>query len=251
MSRIKSIVLVAHDNSGSFALFKKIVDSFPNVTLTLVITTGLYYRRTLAGSIWKLIRESSILFCAVRFADMARYRMAGLTMRRECKRRGIRIITTNDINAPDTIAALKAMSPDLLVSLYTMHIYRAEVLAVPRFGTIGVHPSIFPNYRGLETFFWAMANNEKTIGMSVFEVARKVDAGRVLREETMPIRPEQPMNEVYRMVTECGGRLLVAAIRDIDKGEATFRTPEGAGTYYPMPTREAVRRFLRSGKRFF
>jgi methionyl-tRNA formyltransferase len=251
MHRITSIVIVGHENSGSFHLFHKILDSFPEVTFTLVITTGLYYRHTLIGSIWKLIRESSILFCTVRFAELTRYRISGATMRRECKRRGINVITSRDINAPETLAALKAISPDLLVSLYTMHIYRTEVLSVPRFGAVGVHPSIFPNYRGLEAFFWAMANNEDMMGVSVFEVDRKVDAGRVLREETMPIRSEQTMNDVYRMVTECGGRLLIAAIRDIDKGEATYRTPEGTGSYYPMPTREAVRRFLRSGKRFF
>ena len=251
MDRINSIVLVGHENSGSFHLFRKILDSFPQVTLTLVITTGLYYRRTFLGSIWKLVKESSILFCVVRFAELARYRIASATMRRECKRRGIRVITTRDINAPETIAELKAIGPDLLVSLYTMHIYRADVLAVPRFGAIGCHPSIFPNYRGLEVFFWAMANNEDTTGVSVFAIDRKVDAGRVLRDETMPIRPEQTMNDVYRMITECAGRLLVAAIRDIDEGRATYRTPEGAGSYYPMPTREAVRRFLRSGKRFF
>ena len=251
MNRIKSIVLVGHENSGSLYLFRTILDSFPDVTFTLVVTTGLYYRRTFLGSIWKLVKESSLLFCAVRFAQLMRYRMAGATMSRVCKQRGIRVSTTRDINAQETIAEIKAISPDLLVSLYTMHIYGADVLAVPHFGAIGSHPSILPNYRGLEVFFWAMANNEDTTGVSVFTIDRKVDAGQVLREETMPIRPEQTMNEVYRMVTECAGRLLVAAIRDIDAGRATYRKPEGAGSYYPMPTRAAVRRFRQSGKRFF
>ena len=251
MERIKTIVVVGHENSGSFHLFRTILNNFPEADFTLVVTTGLYYRRTLIGSIWKLLKESSVLFCAVRFAELVRYRLGRHTMRCECKRRGIRVITTRDINAPEIIAGLKVIRPDLLVSIYTMHIYRSDVLAIPRFGAIGCHPSIFPNYRGLEVFFWAMANNEGTTGVSIFEIARKVDAGRVLREQVLQIRPEQTMNDVYRMVTECAGRLLVAAIHDVDKDQVTYRTPEGAGQYYPMPTREAVRRFLRSGKRFF
>jgi folate-dependent phosphoribosylglycinamide formyltransferase PurN len=251
MERIKSIVVVGHENSGSFHLLKTVLDNFPEAAFTLVITTGLYYRRTLIGSIWKLLKESSVIFCGVRFAELLRYRLGRHTMRRECKRRGIRVITTRDINAPEIIAELKAVRPDLLVSIYTMHIYRGDVLAIPRFGAIGCHPSIFPNYRGLEVFFWAMANNEDTTGVSIFEVARKVDTGRVLREHVLSIRPEQTMNDVYRMVTECAGRLLVAAIHDIDKNQVAYRTPEGTGQYYPMPTREAVRRFLRSGKHFF
>jgi methionyl-tRNA formyltransferase len=251
MNRIKSIVLVGHENSGSAYLLRTILDSFPDVTFTLVITTGLYYRRTLMGSIWKLVKESSLLFCTMRFADLVHYRMVEHTMRSECKRRGIPVLTTADINSQKTITEIKALSADLLVSLNTMHIYRPEVLAVPRFGAIGSHPSILPSYRGLEVFFWAMANNEDTTGVSVFTIDRKLDAGQVLRQETMPIRPEQTMSDVYRMISESAGRLLVAAIRDIDEGTAAYRTPQGEGSYYPMPTREAVRRFRRLGKRFY
>src|SRR5947207_11443428 len=107
MNRIKSIVLVGHENSGSLCLFRTILDSFPDVSFTLVITTGLYYRRTFLGSIWKLVKESSLLFCAVRFAQLMRYRMAGATMSRICKQRGISVITTGDINAQKTVAELK------------------------------------------------------------------------------------------------------------------------------------------------
>jgi folate-dependent phosphoribosylglycinamide formyltransferase PurN len=251
MNRIKSIVLVGHENSGSSYLLRTILDSFPDVTFTLVVTTGLYYRRTFTSSLWKLVRESSLLFCAMRFAELVRYRTAGRTMQRECKRRSVAVLTTADINSPSTIAELKGLNPDLLVSLYTMHIYRAEVLSVGRFGAIGSHPSILPNYRGLEVFFWAMANNEDTTGVSVFTLKPKIDAGEVIRQETMAIRPKQTMHEVYQMITESAGRLLVAAIRDIEEGTATYRTPQGEGSYYPMPTREAVRRFRRLGKRFY
>src|SRR6516165_1456023 len=145
MNRIKSIVLVGHENSGSSHLLRTILDNFPDVTFTLVITTGLYYRRTFIGSIWKLVKESSLLFCTMRFLELVHYRMVGHTMQHECKRRGIPVVTTADINSQKTITELKALHPDLLVSLYTMHIYQPEVLTVARFGAIGSHPSILPN----------------------------------------------------------------------------------------------------------
>jgi methionyl-tRNA formyltransferase len=221
------------------------------VTWPLVITTGLFYRRSLLASLWKLAVESSLLFCFVRFLELVKHRLSGASMARECRRPGITTIITDDVNSPNMLAKLEALAPDLLVSLYTMHIYRKPVLGIPRFGAITSHPAILPNYRGLEVFFWAMANDEKTTGVSVFTLDTRIDAGLVIRDEVLPISPEQSMADVYRMITECAGRLLVLAIGDIDNGTATYREPSGPGSYYPMPTREAVRRFRRLGKRFF
>ena len=251
MERLRSIVLIGHENSGSFHLFQTIVDAFPEVRFTVIVTEGIYYKKSFAASVFKLIRESSILFCAVRALDMLGYRLRGKSMTRECKKRGIGCFASRDINSPETLDQIRSVSPDLLVSLYTMHIYKGEILSIATHGAITSHPSILPHYRGLEVFFWAMANGEATTGVSVFTVEKKVDAGRVICDEVLPLDPRQTMADVYRMITESAGRLLVTAIRALDQQTASYRIPVGEGSYFPMPTRAAVRQFLKRGKRFF
>ena len=54
-----------------------------------------------------------------------------------------------------------------------MHILKKNVIKLPKFYTIGCHPSILPNYRGLEVFFWALANGERESGVSVFYMEKK------------------------------------------------------------------------------
>jgi methionyl-tRNA formyltransferase len=139
----------------------------------------------------------------------------------------------------------------LIVALYTMHIFKRPVLEIPKCGAITAHPSILPDYRGLEVFFWAMANGDDQIGVSTFTIEPTVDYGPVMNEVLLPIGPTQSMQSVYRMITVAAADLLVKSVRQLNDGTVTYRQPVGEGRYYGMPTRAAVRRFLKLGKRFF
>lgn len=249
--QVRRVLAVAHDNSGSRLLFERVSSAFPEIRFGLAITEGIYYRKSTLQSILKLVRESSILFCAVRAIEMFRYLIAGDTLRKKAKRENIYWYSTPDINSADSIARAREFAPDLILSLYTMHIYRKDFLEIAPLGGIGTHPSIFPDYRGLEVFFWAMVNNEPTIGVSVFKTEVKLDSGSVLNETVLPLGPDQSMASVYHMITDKAADLLVKSIDDIRKGTVRYRTPEGVGRYFPMPTRQAVRKFRQLGKRFF
>jgi len=251
LQRIRTIVLVGHENEGSAKLFEKITSSFPEVEFLTVIGLGLYYKKSFLGSIVKLLREASWIFLAYRFIDLVRFRLGGETLAKKCRQRDIQIAYTHDINSPEAIDRIKRFNPDLLVSLFTMQLYKAPVLKIAKYGSITSHPSILPNYRGLEVFFWVLANNERETGVSVFFLTEKIDAGQVFEQQVIPITPEMTVASLYRKITEIGGDLLVKAVRDIDSGEIKYIKQEGRGAYYRMPDRDSVRRFLKLGRRFF
>ncbi len=249
--RIRRIVLVAHDNQGSASLFEDVVSAYPDVQFLLILGTGLYYKRSFLGSVIKLLREASWIFVAVRFIELLHYRMRRRTLARMAAARGIPVVYVRDINAPESISVLRDFAPDVLVSLFTMLIYRAPALAVPRLGAITSHPSILPTYRGLEVFFWALANGEKKTGASVFFIEPKIDAGRVFEQEEVDIAPDETVASLYSKITVLCGRLLVKGIRDLDADTLTHFAPCGEDSYFPMPTRAAYRRFRDRGGRFF
>jgi methionyl-tRNA formyltransferase len=251
MKKIKRILAIGHDNSGSRIIFEQLFRSFPGVKFSLVITEGLYYRKSFTGSVIKLLRESSLLFCAARAVDMVMHRVSGSTLDQFAVQQGIRPFHTSDINDANSFGYVRSQFPDLIVSMYTMHIYKRPILELPSYGAIAVHPSILPAYRGLEVFFWAMANNENQIGVSAFTIDPKIDYGEVMNDAIMPLEPNQSMQSVYKMITEKSAELLIKSISQLDNGVVTYRKPLGEGSYYGMPTREAVRRFRRLGKRFF
>jgi methionyl-tRNA formyltransferase len=245
------LFLVGHDNSGSHAIFKSLVAAFPEAKFELAITTGLYYRRTFLQSVVKMLRESSIIFCASRAVEMFLHRMKGDSLGTAAKETFVPFFETADINGDSALARIRAFDPDFIVSLYTMHIYRAEILEIPRLAAISAHPSVLPNYRGLEVFFWAMANGEDAIGVSVFKLTPKIDFGLVINEVILPLRKPDRMRRVYDAITEAAASLLIKSICEISEGSAKFRKPEGSGSYFKMPTREAMRRFWRGGHSLF
>ncbi len=245
------LFLVGHDNSGSQAIFKSLLTTFPDATFELAITSGLYYRKTILESIFKMLRESSFIFCASRAVEMVLHRLTGESLGTIAKAASVPFFKTADINGADALARIRAFEPDIIVSLYTMHIYGAEILGIPQLAAISAHPSVLPNYRGLEVFFWAMANGEDAIGVSVFKLTPKIDFGLVINEVVLPLRRPDRMRRVYSVITEAAGSLLIKSIREIFEGSAKFREPEGNGSYFKMPTRDAMRRFWRTGHSLF
>ncbi|HMF28051.1 MAG TPA: hypothetical protein VKE42_04720, partial [Candidatus Cybelea sp.] len=138
---IQRIAFVGHDNSGSRHILSAILDAFPHVTPMVVVAGGLYYGHSTFTSILRMARESSIRFCAARAVEMLRYRLRGETIPRLCDARGVDWFATTDINASHCTDRLRKFAPDLIVSLYTMQLYRRPILDIPPLGTINAHPS--------------------------------------------------------------------------------------------------------------
>ena len=245
------LLLVGHDNSGSQLLFKSLLNAFPDATFELAITTGLYYRKTVFQSIMKMLRESSFIFCATRAIELFIHRLKGESLSTIAKSANVSTFKTADINSADTLGKVRSFAPDFIVSLFTMHIYRAEILSIPRVAAISAHPSSLPKYRGLEVFFWAMANGEKEIGVSVFKLTPRIDDGLIANQVVLPLEQRDRVWRVYKVTAEAASNLLIKTIREIQDGTVKYRAPEGEGTYFPMPTRDAMKRFWAAGHSLF
>lgn len=244
----RRVVLVGHDNFGSREIFSRIVDEHPDLDFLLLVTTGLYYKRSYLGSVFKLLREASWIFCARRWWELQKYRLKGDTLVRRAKARGVPLQFCDDINGREAHAWIRDFGPALLVSMFTMHIYQQETLDLPSAASIGTHPSILPEYRGLEVFFWALANQEKASGVSVFDLSAKIDVGQVFLQEAFDIVPDETVESIYEKLTDITARLLSEGVSlRIRSAELESIPSEGKGSYYPMPTREAYARFRRSG----
>lgn len=251
LNNIRRIVLVGHDNEGSSRLFEVITNAFKGCDFLLVESRGLYYKKSFATSVIKLLKEASWLFVFIRFLELLRHKIFGNTLASLARMRDIPLIQTYDINSTKTIDQIEAFEPDLLVSLFTMQIYKNRVISIPKFGSITSHPSILPNYRGLEVFFWVLANNEKETGVSVFFLSERIDDGQVIWQERVEIDEQTTVSSLYKSITEIGGKGLVDSIVAIDQGTTRSIPQEGRGSYFSMPDHSAVKRFLKLGRKFF
>lgn len=126
--------------------------------------------------------------------------------------RGLPVFDPPDASEEGVVARLAALKPDVVVVASYGQFLKKNLLAVPRLGTINVHPSLLPKYRGASPIQWALANGDVETGVSVLFVTPKMDAGDLLAQERFPIQPEDTYCTLEPKLAALGAELLVRVL---------------------------------------
>jgi methionyl-tRNA formyltransferase len=102
---------------------------------------------------------------------------------------GTPVFQPEKVNTPEALADLRACRADLLVVAAYGQILSEELLRIPRLGTINVHASLLPKYRGAAPVAYAILNGESETGVSIIQVLPALDAGPILAVARTPIGP--------------------------------------------------------------
>lgn len=170
-------------------------------------------------------------------------------MRRMCAVRRIPVHDTADINSADALQFLRAICPDLIVSAYFNQFVKQEVRELPRYGSINIHPSLLPRFRGADPVFHALLGRESDLGVTVHCMDDAFDTGSVLRQAVVPASDYGSLLDCYHALFERGAQLAVQAIDDIRHEITGLPQPPG-GAYFGWPTRDGTDAFRGQGGRF-
>lgn len=133
--------------------------------------------------------------------------------------RVLTIAQPESINSPEGLAALREMKPDLMVVAAYGQILSKEVLSVPTVGTINVHASLLPKYRGAAPVAYAILNGEKQTGVTIIKVTPGLDSGDMILQEAIDILPDDTTGELEARLAVLGAKLAVDAVRKYQSGE--------------------------------
>lgn len=159
----------------------------------------------------------------------------------------------NDEHARQDIAALRA---DAVVMASFDQIVGARALAIPRHGWLNIHPSALPEYRGPEPIYWTLADGAAEAGITLHRAAPRFDAGPILGQRRIPVRPDDTAGTLTRRLCEAGievlGEALTALLEDRpgvepDMSRATYRPSVGHRRLDSAPDAAAAERMVRAG----
>lgn len=136
--------------------------------------------------------------------------------------KSIPVIETADVNAADVAEKIKRCGPDLIVVIAFGQKIGVEVTGIPPKGTINVHGSLLPKYRGAAPINWAIVNGEVETGVTIITVAGKMDAGEMLAQAKTPICWDQTADELSEDLAKLAAPLLVETIDKIESGTAQY-----------------------------
>lgn len=128
---------------------------------------------------------------------------------------GFDSISPEDINSEETIKRIKLVKPDLMLLVgYSAKILKKKTYSIPKYGTLNVHASLLPKYRGAAPLNWAMINGETECGISVIEVDEGVDTGPILAQVHVQILPEDDIATLTARVNDIIPSMLVDVIEN-------------------------------------
>jgi methionyl-tRNA formyltransferase len=217
---------------GLSVLIVKNQAALPGIA-TLLRRSG--WRYLLAGAI-----ESNVSWAWLRLTR----RPAGL---RKIARQRVR--TMEDVNSPSTLEWLRRMNPDYVVSFYFNQWIGSEVRGIPRRGCINVHPSLLPALRGPDPVFRALERGLRTAGVTIHEVAGKIDAGRILHQAARDIPPHVTRFGLLLSLIRDGADVVARWMAGGVSQQASATSDTTAGDYSTFPSPTEVASFLSAGHR--
>ncbi|MCL4437625.1 methionyl-tRNA formyltransferase [Patescibacteria group bacterium] len=117
----------------------------------------------------------------------------------------------------DAYNSIADLNPELMIVAAYAKIIPEKFLIVPELGTIGVHPSLLPKYRGSSPIQSAILNGEKETGTTLFMLDEKMDHGKIIAEARLPISEKDNYESLTEKLAELSGDLLVKTLPEFLK----------------------------------
>lgn len=131
---------------------------------------------------------------------------------------GIPVLQPPRIREPEAKAALEALGAEIHVVVAYGQILPRAVLDVPPRGTINVHASLLPRYRGAAPIQWAIVRGETVTGVTTMLLDEGLDTGPILQARSVPIEPEETTPELEPRLARHGAELLLDTLRGMQDG---------------------------------
>ena len=150
-------------------------------------------------------------------------------------RMGYEVIQPLSIGANDFIAHLAGLKSDIFVVVAFGHILPKTLLELPRLGTIKLHASLLPKYRGPAPIQWAIINGEMETGVTAICMDEGLDTGDILCFEKVEITPEDTSAILHDRLSELAATLLIRTLNDLEAGPLKSVSQDHTrATYAPL-----------------
>ena len=126
----------------------------------------------------------------------------------------IKILQPDNLNDKEFVNQVKEINPDIIIVVAFRKI-PTEIFSIPKYGTINLHASLLPNYRGAAPINWCLINNEVKTGVTTFFINEKIDRGDILLKEEVNISDMDNFGSLYNKLSSVGSKLLIKTIKGV------------------------------------
>jgi methionyl-tRNA formyltransferase len=148
---------------------------------------------------------------------------------------GYPVLQPETVRTHEFHEAMRRLAPELFVVAAFGQILPQSLLDIPTRGSINVHASLLPRFRGAAPIQWTIINGDRETGVTTMMMDKRMDTGDILLQETTEVGPRETADELHDRLKEMGARTLIRTLQRLQDGtlERIPQNPERA-TYAPM-----------------
>jgi methionyl-tRNA formyltransferase len=150
------------------------------------------------------------------------------------ERLGFSVIQPNNLQDQTAMTKLNAWQPDLIVVAAFGQILREKVLELPPLGSLNVHASLLPRWRGAAPIQAAILHGDEHSGVTIMKMDAGIDTGPLLSQHKMSIEPEETSGSLAPKLAQLGADLLIETLPGYFSGELKPQLQQGEHSYAPM-----------------
>ena len=153
--------------------------------------------------------------------------------------RGLKVLQPTSLRLPDAYQELASLNPDIIVIAAYGRILPKEVVQLPPWGCVNVHPSLLPKHRGPSPVAFTLLEGDEVAGVTLMRLDEGMDSGPIIAQEEQPLTPQDTVETLTNMLFREGAQLLVRSLPLYVQGDLVPRPQEEAqATYARKLTKE-------------
>ncbi|GAB5418651.1 MAG: methionyl-tRNA formyltransferase [Crocinitomicaceae bacterium] len=147
---------------------------------------------------------------------------------------GLHILQPTNLKDEGFVEELRLLKADVFV-VVAFRMLPEIVWNMPPKGTINLHASLLPNYRGAAPINWAIMNGETETGVSTFFIEKEIDTGKIIQQAKVKIGPNETVGELYARLMQLGADVMHDTLLHLDEGKAQAKAQMMESHFKPAP----------------
>lgn len=200
-------------------------------------------------------RYSSYLFLITDFFSWIqlaiKYKKKSLkTIHELAKNYAIPILNTKDINDKNSLAFIRYYPASFLLAAHFNQLIKSEILSIANLQCLNIHPSLLPAFKGVDPVFYALLNEQVTLGVSLHKMAECFDTGKILSQEKLTVS----LSTRCVFLINCslfakGSELAIKWVNNESHNSQAIENTNPSQFYDSWPSAEKTTEFVKSGKK--
>lgn len=203
------------------------------------------------------LRYATYLFVVTSLYSGLRFVFGKSALQKRLVKKGVPVLKTQDINDAQGLSFLQEQQPDILLSAHFNQLIKAPILEIDSLKCLNIHPSLLPDYKGVDPAFYAMLRREQATGVTVHFQDESFDSGEILEQQQVQIRWHDSLLSLNMKLFKLGAMSVLRQVTgvgindEVDSGEDEAPPKlNKAGHYDSWPNPYDTKQF-RQQRKFF